>query len=46
VLGGNSPISSPSGHPTLGGSQFVDRFMEFEEGGEFRGIQYQVTIPA
>jgi hypothetical protein len=26
----------------LGGSQFVDRFMELEEGGEFRSVSYQV----
>ena len=28
---------------TLAGSQFVDRFYEAEEGGEFRSIQYQIT---
>lgn len=28
---------------TLAGSQFVDRFMELEEGGEFRSISYQMT---
>ena len=27
----------------LGGGQFVDRFLELEEGGEFRSIQYQIT---
>jgi hypothetical protein len=27
----------------LGGGRFVDRFLELEEGGEFRSIQYQVT---
>lgn len=27
----------------LGGSQFVDRFAETEDGGEFRAIQYDIT---
>ena len=27
----------------LGGGRFVDRFLELEEGGEFRSIQYQVV---
>ena len=27
----------------LGGSKYVDRYMELAEGGEFRSIQYQVT---
>ena len=27
---------------TLAGAQFVDRFMELEEGGEFRSVAYQV----
>lgn len=27
----------------LGGSQYIDRYMELTEGGEFRAIQYQVT---
>jgi hypothetical protein len=28
---------------TLGGSAFVPRFVELEEGGEFRAIQYEIT---
>lgn len=31
---------------TLAGAQFVDRFYEAEEGGEFRSIQYQITQSA
>jgi len=31
------------GTSTLGGAQFVDRFFELEEGGEFRTIQFQIT---
>mgnify|MGYP003417235200 FL=1 len=27
----------------LGGSSFVPRFTELEEGGEFRSVQYEVT---
>lgn len=30
----------------LAGARFVDRFMDVEEGGEFRSIQYQVTDTA
>lgn len=29
------------GTSTLAGSQFVDRFMELEEGGEFRSVSYE-----
>ena len=43
VLGPSSINPFTLGTSTLGGSQFVDRYMELEEGGEFRGIQYQVT---
>ncbi len=31
---------------TLAGAQFVDRFYEAEEGGEFRSIQYEITQSA
>ena len=31
------------GTSALSGGNFVDRFMELHEGGEFRSIQYQVT---
>ena len=31
------------GTDTLGGARFVDRFLDLEEGGEFRDIQFQVT---
>lgn len=31
------------GTSTLAGSQFVDKWFETEEGGEFRSIQYQIT---
>lgn len=31
------------GTSTLGGNRFVDRFMELEEGGEFRSISYEVS---
>ena len=31
---------------SLGGGQFIDRFLELEEGGEFRSIQYQVIQSA
>jgi hypothetical protein len=31
------------GISTLAGARFVDRFFSFEEGGEFRSIQFQVT---
>ncbi len=30
----------------LAGARFVDRFLDLEEGGEFRAIQYQVTDTA
>jgi hypothetical protein len=30
----------------LAGARFVDRFMDLEDGGEFRAIQYQVTDTA
>ena len=29
-----------------GGGRFVDRFLELEEGGEFRDVQFQVTHSA
>ncbi len=31
---------------TLAGARFLDRFLELEEGGEFRSIQYQVVDTA
>ena len=31
------------GTSTLGGGQFIDRFLEQEEGGEFRSVQFQIT---
>jgi hypothetical protein len=31
------------GTSTLAGSGYLDKYMEFEEGGEFRGISYQIT---
>lgn len=43
VLGPSAVSPFTLGTSTLGGSQFVDRFMELEEGGEFRSIQYQVS---
>jgi len=43
VLGPASVNQFTLGTSALGGSTFVDRYMEFETGGEFRGIQYQVT---
>lgn len=43
VLGAASAHQFTLGTSTLGGAQFVDQFMEFEQGGEFRGIQYQIT---
>lgn len=42
VLGPSSVNPFTLGTSTLAGSQYVDRYMELEEGGEFRGIQYQV----
>lgn len=42
--GGSSLLGSfILGTDTLGGAMFTDRYMELEEGGEFRSIQYQVT---
>lgn len=46
VLGPSTANQFTLGTSALGGSQFVDRFMEFETGGEFRGIQYQITDSA
>lgn len=43
VLGPASSDAFTLGTSTLAGAQFVDRYMELEEGGEFRSIQYQVT---
>ncbi len=43
VLGVASANQFTLGTSKLGGSLYVDRYMEFEEGGEFRSIQYQVT---
>lgn len=43
VLGPANANQFTLGTSALGGSQYVDRYMEFEEGGEFRSIQYQVT---
>ncbi len=43
VLGPANANQFTLGTSTLGGSQFVDRFMEFEQGGEFRGVQFQLT---
>jgi hypothetical protein len=38
------PTSSPSTPQMLGGSQFVDRYHDFNElGGEFRSVSYQLT---
>ena len=31
------------GTSRLGGARFIDRYMELEEGGEFRSISYQMT---
>lgn len=42
VLGPTSGNQFTLGTSTLSGSQYVDRYMEFEQGGEFRSIQYQV----
>lgn len=43
VLGPADDNQFTLGTSTLGGASFVDRYMELEEGGEFRAIQYQVT---
>ena len=43
VLGPANANQFTLGTSTLGGSQYLDRYMEFAEGGEFRSIQYQVT---
>lgn len=43
VLGTASANQFTLDSSTLGGSQFVDRYNEMEEGGEFRSIQYQWT---
>ena len=43
VLGTASSGQFTLGTSTLGGSRFVDRFYELEEGGEFRAIQYSFT---
>lgn len=42
VLGVASANQFTLGTSTLGGSSFVDRFMDLPEGGEFRSAQYQV----
>lgn len=42
VLGGASADQFTLDTSTLGGSRFVDRYMQLEEGGEFRGIKYSV----
>ena len=43
VLGDAADNEFTLGTSTLAGSQYVDRYMELVEGGEFRGIQYQLT---
>ncbi len=42
VLGPADDNQFTLGTSTLAGSQFVDRYFELQEGGEFRAIQYQV----
>jgi len=42
VLGPSSVNPFTLGTSTLAGAQYVDRYMDLEEGGEFRSIQYQV----
>lgn len=42
VLGPASSAQFTLDSSALGGAQYVDRYMELEGGGEFRGIQYQV----
>lgn len=43
VLGVAAANQFTLGTSALGGSRFVDRFFEREEGGEFRAIQFQIT---
>lgn len=43
VLGPSAVNPFTLGTSVLGGVSYSDRFMELEEGGEFRTIQYQVT---
>ena len=43
VLGVAAANQFTLGTSQLAGSQFVDRFMDLEEGGLFRSVQYQVT---
>lgn len=43
VLGTASSNQFTLGTSTLAGGQFVDRYVELQEGGEFRAIQYQIT---
>lgn len=47
--GGNDVLGAASAHvftldsSTLAGNQYVDRYAQLEEGGEFRSIQYDIT---
>lgn len=43
VLGPDASAPFTLGVSKLGGAGYSDRFMELEEGGEFRAIQYQFT---
>ncbi len=43
VLGPADENEFTLGTSTLAGSQYVDRFVDLTEGGEFRNIQFQVT---
>jgi len=43
VLGVAAVNQFTLGTSELAGGSFVDRFMELEEGGEFRSVQYEVT---
>lgn len=43
VLGPSSVDPFTLGTSELAGSQFVDRYVDLQEGGEFRSIQYQFT---
>lgn len=43
VLGSASSNEFTLGTSTLAGSQYVDRYMDLTDGGEFRNIQFQVT---
>lgn len=43
VLGPSSSNEFTLGTSKLGGARFLDRYMELEEGGEFRSIAYQIT---